>query len=113
MGTSKENLSPLTDFIINFEDRQELKILEDSVVDLQVIIPTLLKTVRDIKKQCEMCIDESNMTEEDLIELEAIKDEFDEYIVELETCQERSGTLKGRAKSTTQLVSGMKCNLIQ
>ena len=105
VGTSKENLSPLTDFVINFEDRQELKILEDAVVDLEVIIPTLLRTVRGIRKQCEICSDEAIMTAEESIELEAIRDEFDQYIAELELCQERAAKLNGTAKSTAQLVS--------
>ena len=37
VGTKEENLSPLTGFNINFMDRQALKLLEDSITDLQVI----------------------------------------------------------------------------
>ncbi len=96
VGNEKENLSPLTDININFEDRQELKIVEDKVLDLQIILPTMLETIAGIEDQCRRfsaapCLE--------------ILGEFDEYVREVKMLIERAKTLKQMSKSTAQLVS--------
>ena len=105
MGTKRENLSPLTDFNINFADRQTLKILEDSVIDLQVILASMLKTITRIREHCRKCCAKVDLTAEEADNLQVILEEFDEYIKEAEIYVERGKALDEKAHSTAQLVS--------
>lgn len=105
VGTATESTSPLTEYIINFEDRQELKVLEDLVVDLLVILPTLVKTLKDIKRQYDMSYFKKNMTKEEEMEMQAIKNELEEYLNEMETYSYRATALNASVKTTTQIVS--------
>ena len=105
VGTEKENLSPLTDFNINFVDRQTLKILEDSVIDLQVILPTLLETVIGIRDQCRKFIVRCKLTKEETDLIELVSDEFDEYVRVAQCHVERAKILRQRATAIAQLVS--------
>ena len=110
VGTTTETLSPLKDFIINFEDRQDLKVLEDSVVDLLVILPKFVQTIKDIKMHCMTCHSGVVMNDEDAAETQAILDEFDEYIREMEMYADQARALNTSAQATTQLVSGKSLN---
>lgn len=101
VGTSKENLSALTDFVINFEDRQKLRILENMVADLQVILPELLRSVVGIKEQSKFS---KFAADDERMELEFIRYELDEYIQEIKVNVERAKALKCRAQSTARLV---------
>ena len=85
-------------------DRQTLKLIEDSITDLQVIFPTCLSTVIRIREQCQMyCkIDCSNT---DKCNCDQNLHQFDEYIRELELYVMRADVLRDKAKCTTQLVS--------
>lgn len=102
MGPEKGNLSPLTNFNINFADRQTLKILEDSVIDLQVILGTALSTIVRIREHCEKCYAKYANIEDNFFE--QIMDEFDEYCRETEIHVGRAKLLGERATSTAQLV---------
>jgi hypothetical protein len=104
VGCSKENLSPLTDFNINFEDRQELKIVEDQVLDLEVILPSMLDSIVGIQEQCNMFLSGIGMNEEEQDETRAVVQEFNEYIREVKRHIDRAKVLKERAKSTAELV---------
>jgi hypothetical protein len=108
----KENLSPLTDFTINFIDRQNLKILEDYVIDLQAILPTLLCNIIGIREQCRKWCDRHNGKRSFECDCDQILEEFDEYVKEVEGYVKRAEALKERAKSTTQLVSFIPCYLV-
>lgn len=101
----KENLAPLTDFNINFADRQELKNLEDEVLDLQVILSTMQKTIARIQNHCKKSCLSLKKTKSEEMQLEMIIDEFDEYIVEAEALLDRSKVLQRKSQSTSQLVS--------
>lgn len=108
VGTERENLSPLTDFNINFIDRQNLKILEDSVIDLQIILPTLLSTVIGIRDQCRRYIRGYNMDNDERSVVDFIMDEFDEYINVARGHLERAKILRERATAIAQLVRDSK-----
>jgi hypothetical protein len=43
-----ESHDPLIDFRISFEDRQSLKVIEDSVLDLLVIFDSMADTLREL-----------------------------------------------------------------
>ncbi|KUJ20793.1 uncharacterized protein LY89DRAFT_640613 [Mollisia scopiformis] len=101
VGDDKVNLSPLTDFVINFDNRQQLKIIEDQVLDLQVILPGMLDAVEQLLREFS-----SFQTEEDG-ELNAIVGEFEEYVREVKMLVERSKALNDMARSTARLLSDL------
>jgi hypothetical protein len=107
VGPEKENLSPLN-FNINFGDRQALKILEDSIIDLGIILPLMLNTIKKIREQFKNSnardIGMEKSKEEDSFH-EQVMEEFDEYIEETEMLVQRAKSLKETAKSTARLVS--------
>jgi Mg2+ and Co2+ transporter CorA len=105
VGTKRTNLSPLTDFIINFADRQTLKILEDSVIDLQVVLSTMSKTISRLRDHCSKSFTRLSLMQEEADQLDLILDELDEYVRETEMYVERGEALKEKADSTAQLVS--------
>jgi hypothetical protein len=104
VGAERENLSPLTDFNINFVDRQTLKVLEDTVIDLQIILFTMLSTVGRIREQCRKCCERYCNDKEKGCDCNHIIEEFDEYVKEVEIYVERSKNLRDMAKSTARLV---------
>ena len=99
-----ENLSTLTNFKINFADRQDLKIVEDAVIDLGVILPTSLSTIIRIKDQCQVSADRMKMSQEESFDFDSMMEEFEEYIREARQLVDRSKSLKESVSSTTQLV---------
>jgi hypothetical protein len=106
VGDDKVNLSPLTDFVINFDDRQQLKIIEDQVLDLQVILPGILDAVEEIREEFKSFRCPSmQLKGDELEEFCAIVDEFDEYGREVKMMMERSKALNDMAISTARLVS--------
>jgi hypothetical protein len=105
VGSEKENLSPLTDISINFEDRQTLKMLEDAIIDLDVILTTLLDTVTCVREQCRKCCQTySNLGREKAV-VEEILEELDESVREAAMLVERAKNMKCRSESTAKLVS--------
>jgi hypothetical protein len=105
VGEEKENLSPVTDFKVNFVDRQNLKLLEDSVIDLQIILPTMLNTIVRLCDQCKKCCERHCNKGEGKCDCDQIIEEFDEYVKEVEMHVERAKILRERSKSISQLVS--------
>jgi bacterioferritin-associated ferredoxin len=97
----------LTDFNINFVDRQTLKILEDSVIDLQVILPTLLNNITGIRDQCGKCSKRWKMNEDDANSVESVMDELDEYVTLAKCHVERAKILRERATAIAQLASDL------
>lgn len=107
VGPEKENLSPLN-FNINFGDRQALKILEDSIIDLGIILPSMLNTIKKIREQFKNSNARDAAMEKSKEEnsfLEQVMEEFDEYIEEAGMLVQRAKSLKETAKSTARLVS--------
>jgi hypothetical protein len=104
VGTDKINFSPLTDFKIDFEDRQELKIIEDYVLDLEVILPGMLDSITGVRDQCVLNLTSYDHEDDQRYEMEAIIEELNEYIGEVKMHIERAKNLKDKANSTAQLV---------
>jgi hypothetical protein len=104
VGTDKVNFSPLTDFKIDFEDRQELKIIEDYVLDLEVILPGMLDSITGVRDQCRSNLTSYDHEDDQRSEMEAIIEELDEYIGEVRVHIGRAKNLKDKANSTAQLV---------
>ncbi|KAF2185420.1 hypothetical protein K469DRAFT_707665 [Zopfia rhizophila CBS 207.26] len=107
VGMKENNISSLADFNINFMDRQELKLLEDSVADLRIILPTLLNTVIQIRKQCQLGCSTYCVNTDHKWNCCWIVDQFDGYIRELEMHVERAHVLKDKIRSTATLLSDL------
>ncbi|KAE9377376.1 hypothetical protein N431DRAFT_194425 [Stipitochalara longipes BDJ] len=107
VGTDKVNFSPLTDFKIDFEDRQELKIIEDFVLDLQIILPGILDAITGVRDQCREYLTSFRHGIKAQYEMEAILGELNEYIREVTIYIERAKNLKDKANSTAQLLSDL------
>lgn len=106
IGNEKESLSSSspTDFEVNFVTRQNLKLSEDYIIDMQVILQTLLSTVTDVRAQCKKFRQSRNMSEEEKADLELAIDEFGEDVKEVEMLSKRAQFLREKATSTSQLV---------
>ncbi|KAI9642069.1 hypothetical protein NHQ30_009940 [Ciborinia camelliae] len=91
---------------INFDTRQELKVLEDYVLDLLMILPTKLDTVTSLRDQCKGCSKRlgKHMTAEEKASHDLILREFDEYVKDAELYLVRAKDLKERIQSTVTLV---------
>ena len=104
MGTKTENLPPILDFNVTFEDRQALKELENLVIDLQVILPTLLNNLIGLQNQCKICCKMYCVKDREC-DCASVIEEFDGYINRAYAYVQRAEALRDRAKCTTQLVS--------
>ena len=104
VGLEKKNLSPLTDFDVNFKNRQTLKILEDSVIDLQTIVSTMLSTIAGIRDLCKKYCERHHSEEGERCSCDQIIEELDGRVGEANTHVKRAKALRERAKSTTRLV---------
>jgi hypothetical protein len=104
VGTREKHLSPVMDFNINFMDRQALKLLEDSITDLQIILPTCLSTVVRIREQCQKCCNMNYSNTKKKCNCDQVLVQFDEHIKELEMYVMRVDVLRDKAKCTAQLV---------
>ncbi|KAE8444552.1 hypothetical protein EG329_014476 [Mollisiaceae sp. DMI_Dod_QoI] len=108
VGDEKVNLSPLTDFVINFDDRQALKVIEDQVLDLQVILPGILDAIVELEKEFTGFKPSfTYLPEEESEDLHAVVAEFIEYIREVNMLIERSKALNDMARSTVRLLSDL------
>ena len=104
-----ESFSPLLDFKFNFIDRQHLKLIEDYIIDLQVILPTLQGNILGVRGQCKMLCEIHQRNGMSTCDCALIIAEFDEYAREAECCCKRADALRKKAKSTAQLVSSNSC----
>jgi hypothetical protein len=104
VGTDSVNMSPLTDFKLNFEHRQELKLVEDMVLDLQVILPGMLDSIIRVRDQCKDVSNSPCYSREENHEIAVIIGELNEYAREAKMHLERAKTLKEKAESTAHLV---------
>ena len=81
-----------------------MKLVEDMVLDLQVILPGLLDSITEVRNRCVNDFNSSTYTPNERFQVEAIIGELNEYIQEAKFHIERAKTLKDKAKSTVQLV---------
>ncbi|TGO38123.1 hypothetical protein BHYA_0081g00190 [Botrytis hyacinthi] len=92
---------------IGFESRQELKVLEDFVLDLLMILRTKLETITGIRDQYKEYANEfgKQMEPEDRASRYLILREFDEYVKDAESYLGYAKELKDRIQSTVTLLS--------
>jgi len=97
-----EKLSPLTDFAVNFVDRQRLKMIEDKVLDLVVIFESLYNTLLKLRNQCE-----AHCKKDQCIECTCAStcEELEEQMHEAQVNIKKAEILHKRAQGTAQLVS--------
>ncbi|TGO60179.1 hypothetical protein BOTNAR_0149g00020 [Botryotinia narcissicola] len=107
---------------IGFESRQELKVLEDFVLDLLMILRTKVETITGIRDQYKEYANElgKQMEPEDRAFQYLILREFDEYVKDAESYLGHAKHLKDRIQSTvtlvcaeTQIVTFVKIDLLQ
>ena|SRR5438045_2485192 len=99
--SESEKLSPLTNFDLNFVDRQRLKMIEDKVLDLVIIFESLHNTLSKLIRQCQShCLGSTCIDCSCAITIE----ELDEQIHEVQVNLKKADILHKRAQSTAQLV---------
>lgn len=107
----QQNSSRLIDLTISVSDRQALKLLENYVTELQIILPTLLGAIVTLRDESHSFCETMCLRERGRCRCGSILLQFDEHIKDLELCVQRVATLKEEAKSTAQLVSLHLCNI--
>ncbi|EKG19678.1 hypothetical protein MPH_03059 [Macrophomina phaseolina MS6] len=96
------------DFSFSVRDRQALKVLEDRVIDLQIIIGTLLSNVKGIRKHSrDFCRTHCKTSESEHCPCASVFDKFDSFLEEIELCKERASILRDRVFSSAQLLSDL------
>ena len=101
--SERAGFEPLTNLPISFVDRQELKRLEDRVIELRVIVETTQKDVQQLYEHARK-VSIHEYFEHDSV-MEAILDEFQELVKTAKSNENRAKALKWRAKEVTKLVS--------
>lgn len=96
-----EKNSPLTNFPINFVDRQKLKMIEDKILNLVIIFESLYGTLSKLKHQCKShCLEKHCMD----CTCSSTIDEFEEQMHEAQVNLKKVDVLHKRAQGTAQLV---------
>ncbi|KAK6599508.1 hypothetical protein H4I95_08383 [Botrytis cinerea] len=92
---------------IGFESRQELKVLEDFVLDLLMILRTKVETITGLRDQCSEYANEfgKQMETEERASHHLILREFDEYVKDAESYLGHAKDLRDRIQSTITLLS--------
>lgn len=107
---------------IGFESRQELKVLEDFVLDLLMILRTKVETITGIRDQYKEYANEcgKQMEPGDRVSHYLVLREFDEYVKDAESYLGYAKDLKDRIQSTvtlvcaaSQIVTFVKIDLLQ
>lgn len=93
----------ITNLEINVTDSQALKLLDDSIADLQVILPTLLNTVLGIRQECTICCQAGCADENGTDDCIRLLKQFDQYIRELEVFVQRTSVLRDKATACAKL----------
>jgi hypothetical protein len=97
-----EKLSPLTDFALNFVDRQRMQMIIDKVLDLVIIFESLYNTSSKLRRQCELHCLKGRCS--DCVCSSTI-DELEEQMHEAQVNLKKVDILHKRAQGTAQLVS--------
>jgi len=97
-------LSPLTDFAVNFVDRQRLKMIEDKVLDLLIIFESIFNTLSKLQRQCRLhCLGDECKDCTCPITIEELEEQMHEAQVNLT----KADILHKRAQGTAQLLSDL------
>jgi hypothetical protein len=90
----------LIDFNINFEDRQELKMLEDMVLNLQIMLRSTINTISTLLCHYSKMVitDETGTTEDSAIV------RFRELLDEATLCNAKAETLHKKVEGVSSLV---------
>jgi hypothetical protein len=107
VGVKDKNQSLLSNLTIKVEDLKALKLLEDSVTQLQVILPTLLKTITGLRAECHESCKMICSNQEDSCDCARVLVRFNTFINDLEMYVQRANVLKEEAKSAARLVCSM------
>jgi len=99
----EDHASPLADLDINFEDVQNLQIVESDIVSLLLLLPANLEAIKSIHGEaCQFASKPSGIDEDDCEK--QILDEFKEYAREADLLIQKARILKKQLQSTSQLV---------
>jgi hypothetical protein len=90
------------DLSIDIVDRQKLKLVDDSVIELQVILSTMLTTIIRIRKECRHSCKRYHSKR--VCDCKPIIEEFNEYFQEVKMYIERAKSLRESVISTIKLV---------
>jgi hypothetical protein len=93
----------ITNLEINVTDSQALKLLDDSVTDLQVILPTLLNTVLSIRQECKIYCQAGCADGNGNGDCNRLLKQFDQYVSELEIFVQRTSVLRDKATACAKL----------
>ncbi|KAM3076430.1 hypothetical protein ACMFMG_007246 [Clarireedia jacksonii] len=98
---------PPPDWSMKYGRRQELKVIEDFVMDLMIIVPTMLDTIDGLRLQCRTFLERNKveLTDPEKYYHEMILREFDEYVKDAKLNVDRARELKFRTESTVNLLS--------
>src|SRR5947207_14347779 len=107
VGVKDKSQCVFTNLSIEVKDRQNLKLLEDRVTQLQVILPTLLKTVTGLREEFRECCKMICSNHEGICDCARVLVRFNTYISDLEMYVQRADVLKEEAKSASRLVCSM------
>ena len=107
VGMKDKSQSILTNLSIEVKDRQNLKLLEDWVTQLQVILPTLLKTVTGLRAEFRECCKMICSNQEGICDCARVLVRFSTYISDLEMYVQRADVLKEEAKNVSRFVCSM------
>ncbi|TVY81366.1 Serine/threonine-protein kinase dkf-1 [Lachnellula suecica] len=99
-----EKLSPLTDFTVNFIDRQRLKRIEDKVLDLVIVFESLYNTLSKLQRQCQLhCVEARCKDCSCSITIEEIEEQMNEVQQNLKKVE----ALHKKAQGTAHLLSDL------
>lgn len=98
----RSKFHPLTDYNISFNDRQTLKLFEDKVVDLRMILSTMHENLIGICDYIRRVSKDEQSTDQSFID--AIIEELEALVREAEASRSRGEALKARIKSAINLV---------
>lgn len=96
-----ERLSPLTNFDINFIDRQRLKMTEDKILDLVIIFESLYNTLSKLHIQCRNHCLGDNCKD---CNCASTLDELEDQMHDVQLNLKKADILYKRAQSTAKLV---------
>ena len=89
--------------LISIGDRQALKLLEDCIIDLQLILPKLLGVVDGLKVECSKWRIYEHLPLETARNYDQIISWFDLHSKELELLMRSAEVLREKAQDTTKL----------
>ncbi|KAF2454562.1 hypothetical protein BDY21DRAFT_352121 [Lineolata rhizophorae] len=98
----KEKLAGLINFNINFGDRQKLKMLEDMILNLQVMLGSATNTIRSLIDHL-ADVEETSLNQYD----ECIKNRFSEILEEANLHYSKARALYDRVQGSSSLLSDL------